>query len=81
MMLAEVMAAEVVELCGEKYHPSEDTACHRAGNTSGYVLWEGNREDVKRAMARKSSAATKRTSSSPTRPSATGSMRALAGVL
>ena len=53
MMLAEVMAAEVVELCGEKYHPSEDAACHRAGSTSGYVLWEGNREEVKRPRARR----------------------------
>ena len=53
MMLADVMAAEVVELCGEKYHPSEDAACHRAGSASGYVLWEDNREDVKRPRARR----------------------------
>jgi putative transposase len=53
MMLTEVMAAEVAELCGEKYHPSEEAACRRAGSASGYVVWEGNREDVKRPRARR----------------------------
>ena len=53
MMLAEVMADEVVELCGEKYHPSENAACQRAGSAPGYVLWQGNREDVKRPRARR----------------------------
>jgi transposase-like protein len=52
MMLAEVMASEVSELCGAKYHPSDDTAYHRAGSASGYVIWEGNREDVKRPRVR-----------------------------
>ncbi len=53
MMLTEVMAAEVAELCGPKYHPSEDATCRRAGSASGYVVWEGNREDVKRPRARR----------------------------
>jgi transposase-like protein len=53
MMLAEVMAAEVAELCGPRYHPSEEATCHRAGSASGYVVWEGNREDVKRPRARR----------------------------
>ena len=53
MMLAEVMAAEVAELCGPKYHPSEDAVCQRAGSASGYVVWEGKREDVKRPRARR----------------------------
>ncbi len=53
MMLAEVMAAEVAELCGPKYHPSEDASCKRAGSASGYVVWEGNRQDVKRPRARR----------------------------
>jgi len=53
MMLAEVMSAEVVELCGAKYHPSEDATCRRSGSTSGYVVWEGNREDVKRPRVRR----------------------------
>jgi transposase-like protein len=53
MMLTEVMAAEVAELCGPKYHPSEDAICSRAGSASGYVVWEGNREDVKRPRARR----------------------------
>ncbi len=53
MMLTEVMAAEVAELCGEKYHPSEEAVCRRAGSASGYVVWEGNREDVKRPRARR----------------------------
>ncbi len=43
MMLTEVMAAEVAELCGEKYHPNEEATCRRAGSASGYVVWEGNR--------------------------------------
>ena len=53
MMLTEVMAVEVAELCGPKYHPSEDTTCRRAGSASGYVVWEGNREDVQRPRARR----------------------------
>ena len=53
MMIAEVMAAEVAELCGTKYHPSDDAACQRAGSSPGYVVWEGNREDVKRPRVRR----------------------------
>ncbi|MCP4967961.1 MAG: IS256 family transposase [bacterium] len=53
MMLTQVMAAEVAELCGPKYHPSEEATCRRAGSASGYVVWEGNREDVKRPRARR----------------------------
>lgn len=52
MMLAEVMAAEVAELCGAKYHPTEEATCRRSGSTPGYVVWEGNREDVKRPRVR-----------------------------
>jgi len=53
MMLAEAMAAEVAELCGKKYHPTEEAACRRAGSTPGYVVWEGKREDVKRPRVRR----------------------------
>ena len=53
MMLTEVMAAEVAELCGPRYHPSEDASCKRAGSASGYVVLEGKREDVKRPRARR----------------------------
>ena len=53
MMIAEVMAAEVGELCGIKYHPSDDAACQRAGSSPGYVVWEGKREDVKRPRVRR----------------------------
>ncbi len=53
MMVAEVMAAEVAELCGRKYHPTEEATCRRSGSTSGYVVWEGNREDVKRPRVRR----------------------------
>jgi transposase-like protein len=53
MMLAEVMAAEVAELCGAKYYPSEGATCRRSGSTSGYVVWEGNREDVRRPRVRR----------------------------
>jgi putative transposase len=53
MMLTEVMAAEVAELCGPKYHPNEDVNCKRSGSASGYVILEGKREDVKRPRARR----------------------------
>ena len=53
MMLAEVMAAEVAELCGAKYYPSEGATCRRSGSTSGYMVWEGNREDVRRPRVRR----------------------------
>ena len=53
MMLSEVMVAEVAELCGAKYHPSDGAACRRSGSTSGYVVLEGNREDVKRPRVRR----------------------------
>ena len=53
MMMAEVMAAEVAGLCGQKYHPTEEATCRRSGSTSGYVVWEGNREDVKRPRVRR----------------------------
>jgi len=52
-MLAQVMAAEVAELCGEKYHPSEAAANRRAGSAPGYVVWEGNRENVTRPRVRR----------------------------
>jgi len=52
-MLADVMAAEVSELCGAKYHPLEDAACQRAGTAPGNVLWEGKREPVQRPRVRR----------------------------
>lgn len=52
-MLTEVMVAEVALLCGRKYRPDEDATCKRAGSTSGYMIWEGSREDVKRPRARR----------------------------
>ena len=53
MMIAEVMAAEVAQLCGDKYHPNADATCQRSGSAPGYVVWEGNREDVKRPRVRR----------------------------
>ena len=53
MMIVEVMAAEVAQLCGVKYHPSDDATCQRAGSSPGYVVWEGNRENVKRPRVRR----------------------------
>ena len=53
MMIAEVMAAEVTQLCGTKHHPSEDATCQRAGSSPGCVVWEGNRENVKRPRVRR----------------------------
>ena len=53
LMLADVMAAEVGELCGAKYHPADATACQRAGSAPGTVLWEGRREVVQRPRVRR----------------------------
>lgn len=52
MMIAQVMAAEVAQLCGDKYHPKAEATCRRSGSAPGYVVWEGNREDVKRPRVR-----------------------------
>ncbi|MFT5303794.1 MAG: putative transposase, partial [Mariniblastus sp.] len=51
-MVAEVMAAEVSELCGPKHHPVESDH-FRAGSSSGRVLFEGEREEVVRPRVRK----------------------------
>ncbi len=51
-MVAEVMAAEVNELCGPKHHPVESDH-FRAGSSSGRVLFEGEREEVVRPRVRK----------------------------
>lgn len=54
-MICEVMAAEVTELCGPKHDPSSGDY-YRAGSASGRVLYEGEREDVKRPRVRQKSA-------------------------
>jgi transposase-like protein len=52
-MIADVMSDEVAQLCGVKYHPSEEGECQRAGNAPGSVLWEGNRDQVTRPRVRR----------------------------
>ena len=51
-MLKDVMAAEVTELCGAKYRPSENDH-FRAGSSPGRILHEGQREEVVRPRVRK----------------------------
>ena len=53
LMLADVMAAEVSELCGAKYHPADEVAFQRAGSAPGRVLWEGRSEAVQRPRVRR----------------------------
>ena len=53
VMIADVMAAEVGELCGEKYHPDDQADHQRAGSADGFVVWEGKRENVKRPRVRR----------------------------
>ncbi len=53
VMIADVMAAEVDELCGLKYHPDGDADHQRAGSADGLVVWEGRLENVKRPRVRR----------------------------
>ena len=52
-MLAEVMAAEVEELTGPKYHPTDDRTHRRSGSAVGQVLYEGRGETIKRPRVRR----------------------------
>jgi putative transposase len=51
--LVSIMAEEVRELCGPKYHPMPDADCRRAGTAEGIVLVEGRREEVVRPRVRR----------------------------
>ncbi len=50
-MIADVMAAEVTELCGVKHKPTGGDI-YRSGNSSGRVIYEGQREDIIRPRVR-----------------------------
>jgi putative transposase len=50
-MICEVMAAEVAALCGPKHAPTSGDV-FRSGNSSGRVIFEGQREDVVRPRVR-----------------------------
>jgi len=52
-MFVEVMAAEVEELAGPKYHPTDDRVHRRAGSADGHVLYEGHGETIKRPRVRR----------------------------
>lgn len=52
-MFVEVLAAEVEELAGPKYHPTDDRVYRRAGSADGQVLCEGRRETIKRPRVRR----------------------------
>ena len=51
--LVSIMAEEVRELCGPKYHPEPDTDCHRAGAAPGVLLCEGRQERIVRPRVRR----------------------------
>jgi transposase-like protein len=53
LMIVDVMAAEVTELCGAKYGPRVGSEYQRAGSAEGKVLLEGRGETVKRPRVRK----------------------------
>ena len=59
-MICEVMAAEVDHLCGPKHQPNE-SALFRAGNSSGRVLVDGEREEVVRPRVRQEQASSSTT--------------------
>ena len=52
-ILVEVMAQEVSELCGQAYHPDEESGYYRAGSAQGYAYIESRREAVGRPRVRK----------------------------
>ena len=52
-MFADVMAAEVEDLAGPKYHPADDRVHRRAGSAVGQVLCEGRGETMKRPRVRR----------------------------
>lgn len=51
--LVNIMAEEVRQLCGPKYHPAPDADCRRAGTADGVVLVEGRREKIVRPRVRR----------------------------
>jgi len=52
-VIVDVMAAEVAELCGPKHYPSEGSEYCRGGSAPGNILWEGNRDEVRRPRVRR----------------------------
>ena len=52
-MFVEVMAAEVAQLAGPKYHPTEGQVHRRAGSAVGQMLHEGRSEVIKRPRVRR----------------------------
>lgn len=52
-MFVDVMAAEVEELTGPKYHPTDDREHRRAGSADGHVVYEGRGETIKRPRVRR----------------------------
>lgn len=51
-MISDVIAEEVTQLCGPKHHPA-DGDCYRAGTARGSIVYEGERESVKRPRVRR----------------------------
>ena len=44
MALMQVIEQKVAALCGRRYHPAEESACHRSGSVSGTGFADGRPE-------------------------------------
>jgi len=50
--LYEAMAEEVEALCGPRYRPDHQSACHRAGSEKGVAYLDGGKEEIRRPRVR-----------------------------
>src|SRR5690606_36085913 len=50
--LLEAMAEEVEALCGPRYRPDPEGACHRAGSERGVAFLDGKKEAIRRPRVR-----------------------------
>ena len=50
--LLEAMAEEVEALCGPRYRPDPEGACHRAGSENGVAFFDGEKEAIRRPRVR-----------------------------
>jgi transposase-like protein len=50
--LLEAMAEEVDVLCGPRYRPDPNCACHRAGSERGVAFLDGGKEEIRRPRVR-----------------------------
>jgi transposase-like protein len=50
--LYEAMADEVEALCGPRYRPDHQSACHRAGSEKGVAYLDGGKQEIRRPRVR-----------------------------